>query len=192
MNLSGIILDFKAGEPDAFDVIYDMFSRQILAYCYRYTLSRETAEELTNDVFMHLWNKREYIDSEMGIKGLLYKIAKNEVCRWFRKVSGNKQALAALEEHYRHELALHDQQIEASLDLNSLKEAMQCLPPQRKRIFELCKFRDMTYTEVAAVLSISKDSVRKHMIEANKTLVKITQTGEYQYYYYLIFAFLLT
>lgn len=189
-----IIQNFTEGDPEAFEKVYSIFYKQIYNYCYRYSLSRENAEELTHDIFLHLWNTRTYIKPEQGVKGYLLTVSKNIVFTWLRNASRKKRMQSELETYFirEHEELLPEKRIDATFSLSSLRTALNVLPPKRKVVFEMIRFKDMTYNEVADHLSISRNAVKDHMVKANRVVEAIKTNKEYLDYitlfYFLVFS----
>ena len=188
-----IIQHFTEGDPEAFKKVYSIFYKQVYSYCYRYTLSRENAEELTHDIFLRLWNTRTYIKPEQGIKGYLLTVSKNIVFTWLRNVSRKKRLQLELETYFmrEHEELLPQKRIDAVLSLSKLRKALEVLPPKRKVVFEMIRFKDMTYNEVAEQLSISRNAVKDHMVKANRVIDAMKINSEYLDYIAL-YCFLLS
>jgi RNA polymerase sigma-70 factor (family 1) len=189
-----IIQNFTEGDPEAFKKVYSIFYKQIFSYCYRYSLSRENAEELTHDIFLHLWNTRAYIKPEQGIKGYLLTVSKNIVFTWLRNVSRKKKMQSELEAYFirEQEELLPEKRMDATFSLSTLRTALNVLPPKRKVVFEMIRFKDMTYNEVADQLSISRNAVKDHMVKANRVVEALKTNKEYLDYitlfYFLIFT----
>jgi RNA polymerase sigma-70 factor (family 1) len=189
-----IIQNFTEGDPEAFEKVYSIFYKQIYNYCYRYSLSRENAEELTHDIFLHLWNTRTYIKPEQGVKGYLLTVSKNIVFTWLRNASRKKRMQSELETYFirEHEELIPEKRIDATFSLSSLRTALNVLPPKRKVVFEMIRFKDMTYNEVADHLSISRNAVKDHMVKANRVVEAIKTNKEYLDYitlfYFLVFS----
>lgn len=192
MLCQNIIQKFKEGDPEAFENLYALFYKQIFAYCYRYTLSRESAEELTHDIFLHLWNTRTYINPEIGIKGYLMTISKNILFTWLRNLNRSKKMRAELESHFLREQSAHDpeKQIEAVHDLGVMRNSLNCLPPKRKMVFEMIRFKEMTYNEVADQLFISRDAVKDHMVKANRVIESMKKNKSHLDYVTVIYLLL--
>lgn len=173
-----IIQSFKEGDPDAFQSIYSLFYKKVFTYTYRYTLSRENAEELTHDVFLQLWKSRSYVNPEIGLNGYISTLSKNVVFTWLRNVSRSKKIRAQLEVHFfeQQEEQHPGLKIDATHDLEVLKRALNTLPPKRKLVFEMIRFKEMTYNEVAEQLCISRDAVKAHMVKANLVIEEMKRS----------------
>ncbi|EDM37275.1 putative ECF-type RNA polymerase [Pedobacter sp. BAL39] len=186
-----VIQRFREGDASAFRKIYHCFYNDIWSVCFKYSRNEEVAEELTHDAFLILWQKRELIDPEQGVKAYLFSIARHEVFRWLKKNALN----AVFKAEHKVQL-LNDQRsvrqdiaIDAALDLARMKTFLDGFPPKRRKVFELIKFGELSYNEVAERLSISRDAVKDHMVKANQSIRKLNSTGEFTYGF-ILFAFL--
>lgn len=188
-----VIYAFKEGDSRAFKNLYNLFYDDVWSLCYKYTRNHETAEELAHDSFLLLWENHSAVDPEQGVKPYLLTITRNEVFRWLRKSAGNAAMKEALKKQFIHEqqAVRQDVAMEATLDLLRFKECLNALPAKRKKVFELIRFSDLTYNEVAVLLSISRDAVKDHMIKANKSLLKLKNSGEFTYHLLLLSTILL-
>lgn len=180
MISNGVISALKEGSIKAFDCVYDYFADDIWAFCFSYTRSRETTEELVNDIFMRLWNKRHYIDAEQGIKNYLYAIARSTLHNWFKTISRNKKLQRAFfEQTLNQQEEAQPSSIDASIDYKTLKNLLSTLPPRRRAIYERCKLDGMSYSELASYFSITRDAVKDHIVKANKVVLNFNKAGDF-------------
>ena len=166
------IVRFIAGDASAFTEVYRQYHLSVMAYCYRATRCHETAQELTQDIFLKLYEAREKIDPEQGIKNYLMAIARNTVLGWFRKVHhDNKMKQEFL---YRYERAQNTEYAEnsiyATIDLNRVKSALSELHPKGQEAFQMVRIEDKSYEETSRKLSISINTVKYHLKKADKSL----------------------
>src|SRR5690606_30163719 len=76
-------------------VLYNKYSNRIYNMLLKLTHSSELADELLQDTFVILWNKRSDIDTDQSVKSWLYKVAQNEVYQLYRKIARDRK----LQEH---------------------------------------------------------------------------------------------
>ncbi|GAA4317797.1 RNA polymerase sigma-70 factor [Mucilaginibacter gynuensis] len=175
-----VIQDLKDGRTDAFDRIYDYYAEDMWALCYKYTRSREITEELVNDIFLRIWNRRSYIDPEQGIKNYLYATARSILHNWFQSVARSKRMQKAFEQEFLSGLQeARDSGVDAGIDVKTLRTMLNALPPKRRAIFEQCKMEGMSYAELATYFSITRNAVKDHMVKANKVIAHLNKSGEF-------------
>ncbi|MDN3582954.1 RNA polymerase sigma factor [Mucilaginibacter flavus] len=160
----------KRGDIDAYRQIYDRYHSQLYYYALRFLKMPELAEDVIHDVFLKLWEIREQLKPEYSIVGYLYKISRNQVFKLIKKIS--------VETELRHKVIgiIEEQCIEAEANLQwneyaqLLGGAIDQLPPQCKKVFNLCRQEGKTYDEAALILGISKHTVKEHMMAAMKNI----------------------
>jgi len=136
----------------------------------RLTASESLADELLQETFITLWEKRQQIIPELSIKSWLYKVAVNNVYLTYRKIAIDKK----LQEHLIVNFAEAYSHIEEAIYLTENKEilykAIDQLSPQRREVFTLCKLDGKSYDEVAGILGISSNTVSSHMVKATQAI----------------------
>jgi RNA polymerase sigma-70 factor (ECF subfamily) len=162
----------KCGDIDAYRQIYDRYHSQLYYYALRFLKMPELAEDVIHDVFLKLWEIREQLKPEFGIVGYLYKISRNQVFKLIKKISAEAElrnkVIGIIEEQCI--------ETEANLQWNEYAQllggAIDQLPPQCKKVFNLCRQEGKTYDEAALILGISKHTVKEHMMAAMKNIKK--------------------
>jgi RNA polymerase sigma-70 factor (ECF subfamily) len=181
------IQEFKNGDPEAFKLIYNKYKNPVLNYCMTMVVSRENAEELVNDIFLHLYQKRDFLDPERDIKPYLFTITKNLTFNWLKSTTRKRQARKQLEQEYYVDYLQHqDLKIDAGLDLQRLEQVVEKMPIQRRLIFKMCKFQEMTYAEVANSLSLKRKTVENQMGLANKQFAELAKATDYVFFLFLL------
>ncbi|GAA3959526.1 RNA polymerase sigma factor [Mucilaginibacter dorajii] len=162
----------KRGDIDAYRQIYDRYHSQLYYYALRFLKMPELAEDVIHDVFLKLWEIREQLKPEFGIVGYLYKISRNQVFKLIKKISTEAELRSKV-------IGIIEEQCieaEANLQWNEYAQllggAIDQLPPQCKKVFNLCRQEGKTYDEAAQILGISKHTVKEHMMTAMKNIKK--------------------
>jgi len=165
-----LLVRLKSGDQMAFKQIYDSYAGRIYGRLLRLSKSELLADELLQDTFVKLWEKRHQIDYELSCKAWLYKVAENELYSFYRKVARDKKLqehiMATFTEIYAH--TEEDIFLRETTDL--LNRAMDKLPPQGRQVFTLCKIEGKSYEEAAVKLGISPFTVSNHLVRANKSV----------------------
>jgi len=159
------LLKIKEGDEHFFNLIFEKYRNQLFAYLYKVTKSKELAEEIVLDVFLKLWHGREAITEIQNFEAFLYRVAHNKAIDFFRAAKRS----SALQQ------TLWEAMAEAPADDNAdnrllfkhtdalIKEAINQLSPQRKKVFELRHYEDLSYAEIASTLNLSSNTVRNHL-----------------------------
>ena len=147
---------------------------QVYNFSRLYLTTREAAEEVVQEVFVKVWESREFIREDDNFKGLLFIITRNLIFNQSRKNFNENfykmTMLAAMEQSY---------DMEAEIDAKNLKEyidqLIEELPPQRKLIFTLSRNEHLSHKEIAERLAISEKTVENQISAAIRFLRKNVQ-----------------
>ncbi|TCC98514.1 RNA polymerase sigma factor [Pedobacter hiemivivus] len=160
----------KNSDERSFSELYKIYSTRIYSNLKRLTKDDELAKELLQEVFFKVWEKREALNVEISFQAYLYKISENMVRDFFRKASRDKKLMEhlinAASEMYNTVEDLYISKENQSL----FQKAIDELPPQRKRIFTLCKIEGKSYDEVSQLLGISNSTINDHIVKATKAI----------------------
>lgn len=171
MEEKELILLLKQGSKEAFTTLYQQYWKQVYNFSRLYLVSQDAAAEVVQEVFIKIWETREFIREDDHFKGLLFIMTRNLVFNQHRK-SLNEDfykvtVLAAVEESY---------DVEEEIDAKNLREYIDLLidelPPRRREIFNLSRKEHKTYKEIALQLNISEKTVEHQIGEALKYLRK--------------------
>lgn len=166
-----LIQRLNQGDAKAFDQLFAEKHQQVYAYCLRLIKSEEAAEEIMLDVFMTVWKKREQMRADRSLKALLFKMTKDLSLNYLKK-SAREQALrATFQQQWSHPTynPMDTQMLTEEYD-RIASRAIDQLPPQRKTIFTMRRHLNMSTTEIAQQLGISKSTVKGQLAKASKFL----------------------
>jgi len=165
---SAVVLSFIQGDGDAFTKIYQQYAKNVYKRFYFLLNDEDLVDELVHDLFIRLWKYRENIDPNKSFKNYIYTMLHNMAADAFKaKVRAQKMQLQML-----HEVQMETESSEEIFVKKevwqTLLQAIDKLPPQRKIIFNLCKIEEKSYEEVASLLNISTSTVSNQLVSAMK------------------------
>jgi RNA polymerase sigma-70 factor (family 1) len=173
VNEKDILLRMQQGDERAFKLLYNHYSKFSYRNFLKLVKIPDTAAELTQTLFVKVWNKRDLLDTEADFVPYLLRMASNLVHDFYRKASRDNrlqdEIIAFSTELYSHvEEDIFYKQSKAEIDL-----AISQLPPQQKLVFTLCKLDGKSHEEVSKMLDISTSTVNNHIVTATKKLRQI-------------------
>lgn len=155
-----------AGDHLAFRAFYERHHADLARYLRRRGLSVAETEDILQQAFITIWEKRATIRPDLPLRGYLFRIGLSRAHNRFRdtaKFTTFELRTADIEdaspdETHRREL------------LEALHAAIASLPEKRREVFELCYLQEFSYKEAAEALDISPKTVENHMGLALKEL----------------------
>jgi RNA polymerase sigma-70 factor (ECF subfamily) len=157
-------------ESQVFDQIYLENFPALHRYAYSILSDRELAEEMVHQVFLKILERKEPIKVHTSLKAYLFRAVNNECLNHFKhqKVQQNYQAFATntmknFVENPSNKLAYKELE-------QQLKRAINELPEQCRTIFQLSRFEELKYVEIAQQLGLSVKTVEGQMSKALKRL----------------------
>ncbi len=170
-NEQELLSRLAEGDQYAFEQLYLSYGPKIYRKILQLVKQTAIAEELLQDVFVKIWEKRKALDNRKSFKSYLYTIAKNLVVDLFRKAALDRQMLEKFiidntELHYPFE-PVEDHGAQSN---TIIQKALETLSPRRKHIYTLIKLEGKSYEEVAELLGISTSTINDHVVKATKSL----------------------
>ncbi len=167
-----LLIALKSGDRTAFEKIYQRYSPKIYLNILKMIKSVDDAQEILQDVFIKVWQKRELIDPEQSFKSYLFQISKFTVYNFIRKVHLDRKLKNYLSRE-NTELYTHIEEAIAYRESDQfILDAINELPTQRKQVYKLCKIEGKSYAEVSQQLGISTSTINDHIVKATKFLKK--------------------
>lgn len=165
-----LLAELKAGGQGAFNYFYKKYSSPLYRKLLKMVRVDVIAEELLQDLFLKVWDKREQIDPTQSFQSYLYRIAEHIVYDYLRKLARetkmqNHVAIKSTEIYEQFENGELEDEIKAKVH-----EAISRLPEQQKLVFTLCKLEKKSYEEVSAMLGITPGTINTHITRATKTI----------------------
>lgn len=164
-----LIQDLKSGDKRALTTLYTDYWKQLYLSSYNLLKDKETCEEIIQDVFIDIWNRRADLEIKVSLKSYLYSCVRYKVFSEFRK---NKALRTELFEnlHERIHTTTPESEIlfeELKLQINLIVEN---LPDKCKRVYKLSRNQQLTHKEISEQLNISTKTVENHITNALNVL----------------------
>lgn len=162
----------REGDLDSFKWIYDRYHEKVYGYCVKLINDHPAAQEITEDVFVRLWEKREIVDATIPINGLLLKITKDFAWNYLKKSSRQARQRSQYASERRRQLSAPSIESELIFQdyLDIAEAAIRQLPEKRQLVFNLRYKSGLDNREIAHRLNISETTVRVHLLKATQFL----------------------
>ena len=168
-----------AGERQAYACLYNLYLEELYRYVYLFTKSRELSEEIVQDVFVKVWEKKEGLAMVGMFKAYVFKMARNQVMDHYRRQQAEFRFQTLSAPFTEESNDQTDSDLIYGQYYQIAQEAINRLPEKRKEIFELKTTTELSLDEIATKLNISKSVVKKQLYAATDFVKRyLRQHGE--------------
>ena len=171
----------QAGEPGAFELIFDRYGGPILNYIYRMTGDWQTAEDVAQETFVRAYRHIRSFRFESEPRTWLYRIATNLVRNSMRRAARQREVrvqlfggesdtavdhiLEGVDESHRPDRMVIAREFE-----RILQEEINALPERLRAAVVMCDIENHSYEEAAQIMGISYDAIRQRHSRARRRL----------------------
>lgn len=170
------------GDDSAFETLFKSYYPKLTLFANRFVNDIVAAEEITGEVFVVLWEKRELLNHATCINAYLYKSTQNRCLNYIKHQKVESLYLNYLQKN--NLLDTYAPDTESSYNDKELalqiKTAIESLPDKCRQVFMMSRYEDMKYRDIALKLDISVKTVERHMSMALERLRKILKYVSYQ------------
>ncbi len=182
---SNLVLRLREGDDSCFKQIYDLYHFKVFCFVKKYTSQLADAEDVTQNVFIHLWKYKAKLDPNVELEAILFKSSKQEISKWYKKQNriisvDNEQLIKELDSPSESDDSI-------IVKLEKIQLLLDKVPEKRRKIFNLHKFQDLSYKEIAAEMDMSPSAVANQI---SKTLqyLKKNSIKNHELYWFALFC----
>lgn len=158
----------QKGDVEAFDLIYNKYSRKLYAFGLKYLKSPAETEELIQSVFLKIWENYKNLKKESSFKSYLFTIAYNDICKIFRKRNYLQKFISdTLYENSQSSSETEDG-IDYQFVLERVQKIIEKLPEKQKTIFVKSRQEGKSTKEIAEEVGLSPGTVDNYISESLK------------------------
>lgn len=152
-------------DQDAFKELFFDFYPTLCIFARRFISSPEACEDIVQDTLYHLWENRKRIEITSSFKNLLITSLKNNCMDYLRKQTVRKNHAESQQIEFSHFNEEDNPEIIYTIQelQEMLNSALQQLPENARRAFELSRFENLTYKEIAQEMSVSPKTIEAYI-----------------------------
>jgi RNA polymerase sigma-70 factor (ECF subfamily) len=165
-----LLAQMQAGSADAFTLLYQQYAERLYYNILALVKDGLTAEELVQDIFSRIWQKRATIHIDTSFAAYLFAASRNRVYDFFRKLHRDHHLYASIRAAASYEYTYIEEALLNRENADILQKAIKSLPQQRRRAFELCKIEGCSYKEASEIMGISLSTLKDHMANAREAI----------------------
>lgn len=162
MDDNSLVQQLIKGNQLAFTTLYKQYGGQAFALSFKYLCNKELAEDAVQNLFMKIWLKREELDVDKPINRFLFTVLRNDLLNILRDSKSNIFVLDDCLELLNY-LSDDSDTLQQDLDqeqLDMVRNAVEQLSPQRKKIFAMKVSGKYSNQEIADQLNLSINTIK--------------------------------
>lgn len=163
----------KASDREAYAELFEEMYEPLFRYVRSITSNAEAARDVTQDVFIRLWDARDSLSASRSLEAYLYRMARNRAYNYER----DRRTRTEKEDEVRDRSTAQpsppsqpDAEAAAQRLENRLQRWIRDLPERQREALVLSRFEDLSHDEIADVMDISPRTVNNHIVRALKHL----------------------
>ncbi len=168
-----LIVKLKNGNVTSFEAIYKSYYRRVFHFAFQYLQDKEACFNIIQDVFSSLWRTREKLADDTNLNAWLFTVTKNKCLKHIRDLKTEQRHL----ENLREKRMIMNFDALNSLDTSPMafdeiekiiQRTLYNLPQRCRIAFEMSRFEDKRYSEIADEMQISQKTVDTYISNALK------------------------
>jgi len=166
-----IVETIRGGDPDAFEVLVRRKTSKVYSLCYRIIGNSEDAKDISQLVFIKLWENLEKYDPQYAFDTWLYRMVTNVAIDFMRNKQSRDNAVNSNLRLVKTSSDAEQGTIVQRKEIESVFNTVsQVLSPKQKTIFVMNQMDDLSSSEIAKVLGCRESTVRNHLFNARKLM----------------------
>lgn len=188
LNVNEDILIAKCIEWDrnAQNTLYKLFASTMMGVCYRYSKTREDAEDTLQEGFMKVFENLHQFRKKGSLEGWIRKIMVNTAIQKFQKQKPEKETMMRMDNYDTSFTIQSTEEIISNIGAKELIHLIQKLPPVYQMVFNLYVFEGLKHREIAEQLGVTVGTSKSNLSDArsilqrevNKNLIIAKAVGE--------------
>ena len=166
------------GDTKAFDALFRMFYSRLVGFANSYLRDRDVAENIVQDAFLLLWERRETLSPDSNIKAWLLTVVKNNILNYIERLKRQTKIESIYAERINRELELRlfslrdcdPEYIFSEEVAEIIRKALNSLPERCREVITMSRFDELSNKEIAEKLNITVKGVEYHITNALKKL----------------------
>ena len=163
---------FKEGSYQAFSELYARYYKQLIRSCKQYLKNESDCEDVVHNIFLHLLENRDSLDSISSFSGYVHTLAKNRILDEFKKFDIHSRFAQYILINSKESTNQTEDAIIDDDYTKLLNELIESLSPRQKKVLQLSRIHGFTYKEIAEQLQISVTTVQEHATLALEKIKK--------------------
>lgn len=162
-----LLQKIAGGSEQAFREVFELYKNRVYAFVVHFTRSEVDAEEIVQDTFLTIWQKRDYLLQIEHPRNYIYTVARHKTYDHLRKLARDEKLLRQHWENTQVQGNVTEEFLDGKEHLQFIHKALAQLSAQKQLIFKLSRFEGKNHLEIATVTGLSKSRVKNIIVEVN-------------------------
>lgn len=153
-------------DEDAFAEIYRRYSQKLISYSLKVIKVKEQTKDIVQEVFISIWKRRASLKISGDLSPYLFKAVRNLSIRYIEKNITQKDFTSRFTLFTQHLAPSSYTTLEIQELEEKIESAINNLPPKMREVYNLSRFENLSYKEIASRLGIAETTVKKQVSNA--------------------------
>ena len=172
-----LLAKIAKGDQRAFTDLFEGYARPLATFVQSLTASTEITEEIIQDCFVKIWQIRENLETIENFSGYLYILCRNHTLAQLKKIAVSKTHSLSIEAQLLDEMELDELDNPADEYRALIQQSVARLPEQQRKVYMLSRYDRLKHDEIAAIMNLSPETVKKYIMYAVDFIRKDVGTG---------------
>jgi len=169
INDQELFLRIRQGDKKSFEVLFKTYYASLCHFSRSFIKDQDDCEEVVQDFFLKLWEKREELDINTSVKSYLFSAIRNRCLNYIKHSKIKLEYQLEVLKNPESDIDTSNYFMEIDL-VEKIDKSIAALPDRRREIFILSREQGLKYREIADQLGISIKTVETQMGQALKDL----------------------
>jgi len=152
----------RQGDEKSFETLFRTYYKSLCLFAHKIVKDAVIAEEIVQDIYYYMWDKREVLELSTSVKSYLFKSVYNNSLKYIRhqKIVKNYEVMVGGNDS---PFEIQDNYAEIGEIMDIINRTLEEVPERTREIFELNRNAGLKYQEISEKLNISIKTVEAHM-----------------------------
>lgn len=160
----------KEGDQYAYTEIFERYKGLLYKHAFRLLNDQEEANDIIQDLFLTLWQKRSDLNFRTSLPSYLYSAVRNRIFDLITHQKVASKYLDSIKAFVEQGDYITDEQVRGNELSRIIEREIASLPPKMRKVFELSRAGELSYKEIGQQLNISDKTVKQQAYNAVKIL----------------------
>lgn len=157
-----VLKELRNGDAKSLKFLFDTYYASLCNYAFQFLNDYDMAEEVVQNLFVKIWEKRNTFEIEISVKNYLFRSVRNQCINLIQHEKVKQLHAQKIREALFADEASESYFLEAEM-ASKIESVIETLPEKRREIFRLSREEGLKYREIAEKLEISVKTVETQM-----------------------------